>query len=504
MWMGAGVLGILLVWFLLQLPFRDITTPPPEQARGSDELDTELSYLSIPVRLPLEAIEAFANQEISEELVNKKENRKYKVRILGIPTTYEGLVRTVVRRRGPVKISTSDDALLVSIPLGFRVRMDGEGIFDPDAKADGALTITAKFRLGVDEFWQARLEADADYEWDRKPHVRIGPFRARVSNLMGKELEGRIDAAINKLKDRVNRDWNLRERAAERWHELHHVRHLSDRLGAWLVVDPASAFFPPVRYEPDALIIEFGLGAYLSTAVGQVPAPPAPEPLPELTLGPAPLDGFSIRLPVRLNYAGMRKKILQAQSERTITLEEGELNIEDIKLYSSEQSLVVAARIIASSPTRLFNTRGWVYLVGRPVYDSEKRILYVEDLDFSRQVDNPLVSGASWVLQDSLRQRLRAHLQFDLHDRIEELKESANQSLNRPVGEGFFLAGDLQHLNLAYLLPQEDDLLLVLSAQGQLAISSALHQIALDRPGSPSSAHLEEYKNEQTTQPGLP
>lgn len=479
LWMGAGILALLVLGLLIQLPYRDITTPPPEQVRDSGGLEAELSYLSIPITLPVDVIQTFANQEIAEELVNKKENRKYKTRILGIPTTFEGKVHTVVKRRGAVEVRTRGEQLSVSIPLGFRVQVDGKDTFDPDARADGAVTITVNFRLGVDENWQAHLTAEAGYEWDRKPYIHIGPFRARISSLMGKELEGRLDEAILNLRRRVNEDWNLRERATDRWHELHQVRRLSDRLDAWLLVDPVAAYFPPIRYTPEAMIIEFGLASYLSTAVGEVPPPPEPEPLPALNLTPSPQTGFSIQLPVRINYSGLREQLIKEQAGRVVSLEQGQLTIQDLRLYTSENALVLAVRVAASSPHHIFNTRGWVYLVGRPVYDSEKRILYVEDLDFSRQVDNPLIGSASWILQDSLRQRLRSSLQFDLNERIEELRQSANERINRPLGEGFELNGELQNLNLVYLLPQQEELLIVLAAQGQLAISSTLNEIGL-------------------------
>ncbi|GEM_PF-3427990 len=477
--MGAGLLLLLAVVYFIQQPFRDITTPPPEQAREYAGLDANLSYLSIPVRLPLEAIQNFANQEIPETLVNKTEDRRFKARFLGIPTTIEGEVRTVVVRHAPITVRTRDDWLELAVPLRFFAEMDGESILDPDAKTRGAVTITARFRLSIDEQWQPQLQADARYHWDQRPYLRVGPVRMRVSSLIGKELEDRLDRAIAELKDKVNNDLRLQQRAAERWHELHQVRPLSDRLGAWLIVDPEQAYFQPIRYLDDALEFEFGIAAVLRTAVGQVPAPPEPEPLPLLTLTTPAESGFSLQLPIHLNYAGITRQLNEEHAGKTFELEQGTLTPKEFRIYASESALVVAARISAKAPTRLLNTHGWVYLLGEPHYDPEKRFFYVDNLEFSRQVDNPLVSGATWVLQDALREKVGRALQFDLNERIEEIRVSANEQLNRPLGEGFMLQGTLDELNLAYILPQEKDLLLVLNARGQLAIRSVLNQVQL-------------------------
>lgn len=478
--MGAAILVLLALVYFIQQPFRDITTPPPAQARASEPLDPELSYLSIPISLSLEAIEAFANEEIPQTLVNKREKKKFKRRILGIRTSIEGDVQTVVIRNGPVRVRTKNDWLELAIPLWFKAHMEGEDTFDPDAKTRGAVTITTRFRLSIDEHWQPQLKADARYYWNKRPKLRVGPFRIDAGKMIGKELEGKLDEAIIDLKNKVNNDLRLQQRAAERWHELHQVRPVSDGLGAWLIVDPAQAYFQPIRYLEDALEIEFGIAAYLRTAIGKVPAPPAPEPLPPLQLTPPPRNGFALQLPVRLNYAGITRQLTDTHAGKPIQLEQGTLTPKEFRIYASESALVVAARVSAESPYRIFNTHGWVYLLGEPVYNAEKRFLYVDKLNFSRSVDNPLVSSASWILQDTLRDRISRALQFDLNERIEEIRNTANTQLNRPLGEGFLLQGSLQSLNLAYLVPQKNDLLLVLNASGELAIRSALEAVTFD------------------------
>ncbi len=474
LWMGAGIVLLLLAGYLIQSPFRDITTPPVEQTRESAGLEPSLSYVSIPITLPLTAIRDYANREIPEVLVNKKEHKKFNVRFLGIPTTIKGEVETVVVRRGAVQVSTQDDWLVLSIPLWFKAEMDGKRALDPDAKTRGEVTITARFQLDIDESWQPQLKAEAGYVWDKKPYLRMGPVKVRISSLIGEELEEKLDEAIRKLQDKVSHDMDLKKRAATRWYEMHQVRTLSSDLGAWLLVDPDAIYFPPIQYSPDSITIEFGMAAYLQTSVGNVPPPPVPEPLPELVNEEAPQKGFSIQLPVRFNYKGISERLNAELAGRTIALDQGELTAKEFRLYASENALVVAARISATSSGRLFNTHGWIYLTGEPRYDAEKHILYVDNLDFSRRVDNMLVSGATWVLQDRLRDLISKGLQYDLHDRIEALQLSANELLNRSLGEGFTLSGQLESLNLAYLVPQQQDLLLVLSGHGQLAIESTV------------------------------
>jgi hypothetical protein len=221
--------------------------------------------------------------------------------------------------------------------------------------------------------------------------------------------------------------------------------------------------------------------------VGSVQAPPEAEPLPDLNIGPAPGNGVLLQLPVLLDYAGMTTVLEQRYLGKTLELPQGRIEFLKFKLYSAGKNLVLGALIKTQSSGLLLNTQGWLYLQGEPIYLAEAQQLQVENFAFTRQLDNPLISSASWVLQDSLRDQLGAALSYDLSADIDKTRSSMHARINRPIGDGFVMSGTVSELSLQGIQPRANDLLVLLRAGGNIAIASKLslpppNTMTTDRP----------------------
>ena len=485
------LIGLLLVivagaaFVLLRLNLGDITQPPPEQVTAYIAEDTGLSHISLPIRLPLDTLQTYANQHIEEVLVDKREKRRFKTRVIGIPITVDGRLDTLIKRRGPVQVSAHNNQLELMIPLAFEARFKGKDNLDPNARTKGSVDIRARFTLGMNADWQPTLKARASYHWVGKPKLRVGPVKMDARDMLGDALEKRLKTLTADLENKVRESAGMRERAAERWHELHQVRQLgNDDTPAWLMVDPQAAYFSPVRVTEDAVLLEFALAAKLTTLIGEVLPPPVAKPLPPLTISPPPDTGFRLQVPVSLNYSGISDELKRRYAGQTMSAPPGSITPLDFRLYSSDQNLVLATQMQTQAPGLLLNSKGWLYLQGHPSYAKDKQRLQVEDFAFTREVNNPLIRSASWVLQDPLRDKLAEALSFDLGDAIEKAKQSIHTRINRPVGDGFVMSGSLDELQLSRIQPRERDLLLMLDARGHLAITGNI-SVAGSPPQTP-------------------
>ncbi|MGB1580558.1 MAG: DUF4403 family protein, partial [Nevskiales bacterium] len=121
---------------------------------------------------------------------------------------------------------------------------------------------------------------------------------------------------------------------------------------------------------------------------------------------------------------------------------------------------------------------------GKPVIDMDKLQLRVENLSFTRQVSNPLISSASWILQDSLRSQLAQALTLDLGEAFAKARASIAERINRPIGEGFRLAGEIDRISIDHLQPRDEDLLILLNTQGHIAIHTTLPGESLHKTSS--------------------
>ncbi len=475
---GLPILTVSLLLILIVLsygPVRDITTAPKARVSPLSPLSNQLSVIQLPVTISYADLASYANEKIPQVLVNKRERKRYKTRLLGIPVEIKGRLTTKVKRIGPVRVNNRRGDLNIVVPLKFEAIFKGADTTDPDARSEGAVNVRLRLDPGMSPQWEPTLKARASYQWRRKPTLKVGLLRLDARKILGDALEEKLDELTSELENNLRDSKALRDNITRRWYEMHQVRQLGNGDGnAWLSVDPQRVYLSPLEFEEDALTLEFALAAHLTTLVGDVLPPPEAEPLPDLEISAPPTTGIHLKLPVVLDYEGITASLREKYLGQSINLEQGKVELQDFKLYSAGDSLVLGSQIQTESGTTLLNSQGWLYLQGKPQYDSDTRLLYMADFRFTRQVNNPLLSSISWVLQDGLRDRLAESLTYDLSERVAKAKSSLNERINRPIGDGLVMSGSIEDLGVAEIMPREKNLLILLDATGQIAISSSM------------------------------
>lgn len=456
------LLGVL-VWLFVPRDFAllDITQRPTPYVEPRPPAEPPLSFVTIPISLSMQELERRANAELPEQFVNKQ--KKYAGRRLAV-----SVVRT-----GPAKVSGKDNILRLQFPLAFSVYGKRESFFEPRVKTNGALTVFAEFELGIAEDWTPQVKTRATFHWDRKPRVRWGPFSVRVSDALGEEIQEVLDKKAADMREKARESLDLKKKAEDGWKRLHEPRLLRESPQTWLAIAPRELFLEPVEVDEANVRLTLGISAVLSTHVGSQPPPTPLQPLPPLKQRPPQQRGFDIRVPVFLNYEGLLTELRAAQTGKQIELPQGTVTLRDFEAYTAGRELVIGVSFKGDADGWWWDTQGKVYFTGVPAYDPDTRQLRVENFNFTREVDNPLVQSATWVLQDRLRQEIAQELVWDVTDSILRAQEEFNQDLNRSLGEDMQLWGEIGYLNFEDLRTEADGLAVNLRAEGELAILPA-------------------------------
>jgi Domain of unknown function (DUF4403) len=242
-------------------------------------------------------------------------------------------------------------------------------------------------------------------------------------------LAGQIDAHLAARTD-------FRAAAAQYWTRLTEPIPLGEE--AVLRLNPRAASAAPVVFTRDAVTTEVALVAYPEVTLGKGGAtgmpPPAP-PLPALGTGPAS-DRFVVNLRVVVPFAAATDALrARAPLPRVEQVMDREVRITDLRVYGSNQDVVLAMSV--DEPAR-----GTVYLTGRPAYRAGR--LTLEAFDFQTESRQALARAASGLLNVTFRDRLGEQLSQTLGDRfaarLGELRRELETRLNRPVGERLSLS----------------------------------------------------------------
>jgi hypothetical protein len=447
-----GILGLLLVilWFALPrlLPELTLTQPPREYAEAVAAEQTPLSHVSLPVELPLSELERRLTQDIDASLARKREDKDFKA-----------------WRSGPLRLQARNRIVTLTLPLSFTSR-DG-----PNTK--GSLVVTTRISADISPDWKPRVSVKSSFDWTRKPKIRLMLFRVRVSGLVGRALRKKLAEMDADLKARIETALTLEPRAQAWWQGLYEPRQLSDDPPVWLAVHPHALYFEPLGGDGENLRLMLGVRARLATVVAAQPPAQPPERLPPLQRATRADEGFALYLPVLADYRGLEAELREALAGRRIELERGAITPTDFRLYTSGRSLVIGVDFNGDAPGFWFDTRGTVYFTGEPRFDPQTRILSIEQFTFTRRLNNPLLSTATWVLQDSLRTQMQQRLTWDLGERLRQGAGRLSEQLNQPLGDELRLSGAVEHLNLTGIECRAEGIHIGLEARGQLKVTLA-------------------------------
>jgi Domain of unknown function (DUF4403) len=256
---------------------------------------------------------------------------------------------------------------------------------------------------------------------------------------------------------------NLKPRFQQVWDQLNKVYNLYG-LG-WLQINPQKVRINNLFINKDSLNIFLGMSAKpvisFERPVEKISTIPNLSPFSKQ-------QGFSIFLDAVLSYDSLSYIINQNLAGKEFNFKKSFIKkkfiIDECKIYGGGfEKLIIK---ISFSGT---NT-GVVYLVGRPVYDADKRRLEVKDVDFDIKSKNILLGSADWLFDKKIGKTISEQAVFDLGAYIDTAKVNMNNQLNQEWIKGIRSSGSIKDIKLINIYPMQQQLVIRSNCTGNLAI----------------------------------
>lgn len=441
----VGVLGTLWLLLPVLLPGLALTHRPVAYVDLVEEGAYPISHISLPVEVPLSVLEQRLTRELDASLAGKREDSDFKA-----------------WRSGKLRIHSDGHGMRIDIPLSFKSSAG------PDTR--GSLVVSTRINADFAPDWRPRVHVRSTFDWTKKPKVKLLLFKVRVSGVVGRQIGKKLHEWDNDLKQSVISALTLRPRAETWWQGLFVPDQITDDPPIWLSTEPQYLFYEPLGGDGKNLKLTLGLRARLSTSIARQPPAMPPRPLPEMQRATSEDSGFALHLPVLADYAGLARRMNEELSGREIQLERGAITPTGFTLYTSGRSLVVGIDFRGDAPGFWMDTRGTVFFTGEPRFDPSAQILRIENFQFTRRLNNPLVSTATWVLHDSLRQKMQERLVWDLRERLSDGARKLSGQLNQPLGDDLQMTGEVTQLSLTGIHCRLEGIQIGLKVRGHLKI----------------------------------
>jgi len=277
-----------------------------------------------------------------------------------------------------------------------------------------------------------------------------------------KGLTAELDVSKKEL-DKTYGLVDLKAKFQQLWNQLNKVYNLYG-LG-WLKINPQRIRVNNLFAQNDSLNIYLGLSAKPVISFEKPTEQPTPLP-PIASFSRKP--GFSIFLDAVLSYDSL-STIMNAQLKgQAFDFKKGFIKkkfiIEECKVYGGGfEKLIIKVRFSGTN-------EGVFYLVGKPVYDKEKRILEVADIDFDIKSKNVLLGSADWLFDKKITKEISKQARFELGSLIDTAKLNINKELNRELTKGVRSYGNIKDISLVGIYPLQQQLVIRANCAGELSV----------------------------------
>jgi hypothetical protein len=368
-----------------------------------------------------------------------------------------------VERTGPVSLYGRGDRVIGAVPIYGTAAGQGANRFTAHihGETEARATVEAEARPELRPDWSLELNFSDGFHWSEAPYLHV---LGRDISLV-RYVEPRIREQLARVRGRAlaaARALDLHAKAATAWQHAFEPIKLTDDPEIWLKVTPQSAAFAGVRANSKILEGSLELAGNAETFVGHAPPAATPTPLAPLGKDVAAPGTFDIILPVHIGYDTIRQRIMDVIAAAP----KGETAIRDVQIYPSSGKIVVGLRVAKTSDADA-NAGEWVYLSATPQVDADGQTLKLPDLAAASAAASNIgaaLGNAQFV--DLIKQQVSVNYQAD----YQQLLDTANQRLTRPLKDGFRMEGHLTSAKLDRILLLPDGIAIALRASGDLKI----------------------------------
>lgn len=403
---------IALFTLLIVGSCRSVKPQAPAEAYQTMEYQAPVSHVVVPIELSLREIETELNNQLTGLIYDDAD--------------FEDGVLMKVWKVSPILLSMKGEDIVYEVPIKiwakvkWEISQFGFNISD-EFTADASLRMTFNTKLKIGVFWKLEPQTTLQkYDWIQKPVITGGSISLPVTFIADRVIKSQQKIITEAIDDEIKNQVELRKYVEEGWNAMHQPIQLYNNPTAWLRLSPSGIFVTPLSGDKDYARATIRIDGVAETFVGAKPAIKLTN-LPNASFINNASGDFVISLVNDMTYEEAGKLATQHLAGQTFSSSNGKkkIRIDSVYVYGGGDNLIVKTKVSGS-------ITGFIYLRGKPTYDSSSQTIYLKNLDYSIETKNAMVKTGNWILKSTLTKRMQEALRYSVATDLANMKKQAN------------------------------------------------------------------------------
>ncbi|GEL09915.1 protein of unknown function [Flavobacterium glycines] len=457
-----SLVSFCLLSFLSCSTSHKLATLKPEPDDASPIVYNNVpSFINLPISIKLKDIEnktnLFLNGLIYED--NNIEDDDIEMKIWKL---------------APITIKNSNDAnsekITTILPLKanikYRIGTKTMGVSLYNTKEfnlNGIVTLNSKVNLNN---WKLKTLTElSSLDWNESPTMTVFGKNMPVTYLINpsiklfkSKIEKKIDEAIEKSTDFKPNVLTALEKICTPF-------QMNEAYESWLRIVPLEIYSTTSHLKNDSFLLQMGIKCNMETIIGQTPEPKFDSnkiTLKTVNKIPNQINANIIAVSSYQDASRIMKKNFAGQE---FTSGSRKVTVQDVNIWHKSGKMVIALDLTGS-------INGTIYLAGFPKYNTEKKEIYFDELDYVLDTKNKLLRTANWLAQGIILKKIQQNCRYSIKPNLDEGKKNMlNYMNNYSPMTGVFVNGKMDDIQFQKIELSQNAIIAFVKINGEINIS---------------------------------
>lgn len=405
--------------------------PEPDNAAPL-EYDNEISYLNMPVSVPLKDVEnkinttltglIYEDQNIEDDDIAVKIWKQAPIQLDNV----DGKIRSLLPLKAQVKYRIGTNK------LGVDLYTTREFLFD------GNISLLSQVR-----FSNWKLTTITEFKsltWNESPSITVMGKAIPITYVINPALRFFKEKMEKSIDNAIEKSMDFKPNVLDALEKICTPFLMNESYSSWLTVNPSDLYATDATFRGQTIVFDLGLKCTMETRIGQKPANPFNRNKINLKAVSSIPQQIAANIVAVSTYEDASKIMTRNFTGQEFGSGSKKIKVQTVNLWHKEGKMIIALAVLGS-------VEGTLYLSGIPQYSEATKEIYFDQLDFVLDTKSTLIRTASWLAQGYILKKFEESCRYSIAPNIEEGKASMQKYLkNYAPMPGVFVNGTLKDI----------------------------------------------------------
>lgn len=417
------------------------------------------SVISVPVDISIEDLQNQINKGLPDLIYEDNsftDNQR------------DGLKLKVWRKGNLIFTDNKDGVLTYEVPLKVWAQKEITifGISQaPTTDFEIKIRFASRFRVTEDYRIETQTQG-LSYTWITRPVIKSSLVDVPITPVIGRVITDNLPLFAEQIDTTIRENYSLKSYVIEAWNLAKRPVKVSEEYNTWIKADPVEVYITPLQSVGASLKATLGIKIFIETLVGTpVYTPSTVVEVPALQTVKSIAEEFDVQLLNVISYEEANAISKRMFIGEVFEFSNGKYKIEvtDLEVGNEKEYILFTIHTEGSF-------RGQIRIQGIPVYDPERTMVVLKNVQLDVKTRNLLHKAAAWLLEGTLEKRVAQEFGLPLNDIIEYSRKSVQETINSEFSKGIRMRGEILSVDPDQVIVTDEAILAVINSRAKVQL----------------------------------